>query len=290
MEELNQYRLEVEDILNRYLKREDSNFTRLQDSMKYSVLQGGKRIRPILMKLAYEAVGGMGDISPYMCAIEFIHTYSLIHDDLPAMDNDFLRRGMPTNHIKFDEATAILAGDGLLTLAFEIMFEDLIQDPDVAKIKAAHILSVGAGTQGMVLGQMQDIFYEDKDISIDILQQIHLNKTGALIKAAMKMGAVLGYATDSELFALELYGIYIGKVFQIIDDILDVTGQVTELGKNIGSDIKNQKVTYASFYSINECYNIATNLTNKAIKCLNKINKDTTLLKNIANNLLNRRR
>jgi len=285
---LNKYK--IDEMLENYLAKETGECTRLQEAMRYSVLQGGKRIRPILMRLAYEAVGGTGNIAPYMCAIEFVHTYSLIHDDLPAMDNDALRRGLPTNHVKFDEATAILAGDGLLTLAFEIMLQDLVSDMDPAKAIAANILATGAGASGMVLGQMYDMFYEGKEISIEMLEKIQLNKTGALIKSALKMGAVLGYGSESELFALELYGTYLGKVFQIIDDILDITGQVNELGKDIGSDSKNKKVTYTSFFSVDQCYEIAAELTAKAIKCLDKVNGDTSLLKEIAQDLLNRRR
>lgn len=293
MDYLNKYKLEVEDILKRYLQQQDRSnqcTNRLLDAMSYSLLQGGKRIRPILLQLAYNAVGGQEKIDPYLFAIECIHTYSLIHDDLPAMDNDSLRRGMPTNHVQFDEATAILAGDGLLSLAFEIVLEDISNSNDIMKAKASHVLAVAAGSNGMVLGQTYDMFYENKNISLDILDKIHLNKTGALIKAALQMGAILGYASDSELFALELYGSYLGKVFQIIDDILDVTGDSTILGKDVGSDSKNKKITYTTFFSVDECYKIATELTHKAINCLNKVNGDTTLLCKIANDLLNRRR
>ncbi len=278
------YKDYIEKQLDRYLPQED---TRLNQAMRYSTLQGGKRIRPYLMELAYKVVGGTGDISAYMCAIEFIHTYSLIHDDLPAMDNDDLRRGVPTSHIKFDEPTAILAGDALLTLAFQIMLEDCVNADDIAKTKAMHLLSEGA--LQMVQGQMLDVTNEGKEIDIQLLDTIHLNKTGALIKATIKAGAVLGYASDMELFALETYGIYLGKVFQIIDDILDVTSTTQILGKNVGSDIKNNKITYLSFYSLEECYKIANELTNKALNSLDKIQTDTTLLRKIAQDLVIRK-
>ncbi|OOB77071.1 MAG: geranyl transferase [Epulopiscium sp. Nuni2H_MBin003] len=282
--EVEMYKDYIEKQLDRYLPQED---TRLNQAMRYSTLQGGKRIRPYLMELAYKVVGGTGDISAYMCAIEFIHTYSLIHDDLPAMDNDDLRRGVPTSHIKFDEPTAILAGDALLTLAFQIMLEDCVNADDIAKTKAMHLLSEGA--LQMVQGQMLDVTNEGKEIDIQLLDTIHLNKTGALIKATIKAGAVLGYASDMELFALETYGIYLGKVFQIIDDILDVTSTTQILGKNVGSDIKNNKITYLSFYSLEECYKIANELTNKALNSLDKIQTDTTLLRKIAQDLVIRK-
>ncbi len=287
MRNLIEYKENIDSILERFLSNTNLNFPRLNEAMKYSACIGGKRIRPILMHLSYEAVGGNDDISPYMCAIEFIHTYSLIHDDLPAMDNDDLRRGKPTNHKQFDEATAILAGDGLLTLAFQIMLEDMTHTEDIAKIKAAHILSDAAGD--MVGGQMLDIQNENTSIDLATLELIHLNKTGALIKASTKMGAILGYATPTEVAALEAYGQYIGKVFQIIDDILDVTSTTHELGKPINSDISNNKMTYANYYSIEECYQIANNLTSKAIKCLDRVDGDTQLLKNIAQELVIRK-
>lgn len=267
----------------------ESHFKRLYEAMDYSLQAGGKRIRPVLMQLAYESVGGKEDISKFLCAIEMIHTYSLIHDDLPAMDNDDYRRGKLTNHKKFDEATAILAGDALLTEAFNFMLEDALVSEDMAKVRAAHVLSVASGAEGMVGGQILDMASENKKISIEALDLIHLNKTGALLAAATKMGAILGHGTSMEIAALEAYGRYIGKVFQIIDDVLDETSTMEELGKPIQSDSKNHKTTYLSFYTVEECYKIAQELTEKAIKVLEYIEGDTQLLKEIALKLITRR-
>ncbi len=276
--------MEIEKILDNFLPEPTGPFARVNEAMRYSACQGGKRIRPTLMNLAYEAVGGSGDISPYLCAIELIHSYSLIHDDLPAMDNDNLRRGKPTNHIQFDEATAILAGDGLLNLAYEIMLEDILQTQDLARISASNILATAAGVSGMVGGQMLDIQGAGDDLAT--LDVIHLHKTGALIRAATKMGAVLGYASPVEEAALEAYGQYIGKVFQIIDDVLDVTADEAQLGKAVNSDV--DKMTYVNFYSVDECYKLAEDLTAKAIRCLDKVSGDTSVLSEIATKLVTR--
>ncbi len=264
-------------------------FSRLYEAMNYSLQAGGKRIRPVLMQLAYESVGGKEDISRFLCAIEMIHTYSLIHDDLPAMDNDDYRRGKLTNHKKFDEATAILAGDALLTEAFHFMLEDALVSEDMDKVRAAHILSKASGAEGMVGGQMLDMVSEDKVIDLETLDCIHLNKTGALLAAATKMGAILGHGSPMEVAALEAYGQYIGKVFQIIDDVLDETSTIEELGKPIQSDSKNHKTTYLSFYSVEECYEIANVLTEKAIKVLDHINGETKILRELALELITRR-
>ena len=283
------YRERIENQLKDALPQETKKFGDLYEAMGYSLYAGGKRIRPLLIQLAYEAVGGSDDITPYLCAIEMIHTYSLIHDDLPAMDNDDLRRGKPTNHKVFGEATAILAGDALLTGAFKHMLEDALIHDDMNRVRAAAILAQASGATGMIGGQILDMQSENKQIDKDQLEEIHLYKTGALIAAALNMGAVLGGGTPAEVTALTFYGKYLGKVFQIIDDVLDAVSTAEELGKPIHSDIKNQKNTYLSFYDIDTCYNIATDLTNKAIKCLERVEGDTTLLKDLATRLVHRR-
>ncbi len=264
-------------------------FKTLYEAMNYSLRAGGKRIRPILMQLAYEAVGGSEDISAYLCAIEMVHTYSLIHDDLPSMDNDDLRRGKPTNHMVFGEAAAILAGDGLLNQAFESMLEDAMKHGGIERVHAAYILARAGGIKGMIAGQILDIESENKTISLQALETIHLHKTGALIKAALKMGSVLGRGTPNEVHALETYGEHIGKVFQIIDDVLDEVSTDQELGKRIKSDQKNKKNTYLSFYTVDECYQIAKELTDKALSALVMLKGDTALLRGIAVDLINRR-
>lgn len=282
-----------QELINNYLKNAiptpEGPFKTLYEAMHYSLEAGGKRIRPVLMQLAYEAVGGTEDISKFLCAIEMIHTYSLIHDDLPAMDNDDYRRGKLTNHKVFGEATAILAGDALLTEAFSSMLEDALQREDVSRVRAAYILSEASGMTGMVGGQILDMESENKVIDLDTLDLIHLNKTGALLKAATKMGAVLGGGAPGEVAALEAYGMYIGKVFQIVDDILDEISTMEELGKPVKSDEKNQKNTYLSFYSVEECYGIAERLTEKALLALDRLRGDTTLLRSIALDLVQRR-
>ena len=286
---LEDYKAFVNAELKKVLPISEGPFKTLYEAMRYSLEVGGKRIRPILMQLAYEAVGGKEDISRYLCAIEMIHTYSLIHDDLPAMDNDALRRGKPTNHIIFGEAMAILAGDGLLNQAFEYMLEDALKYGGTHRVRAAYILSQASGIQGMVAGQVLDIESEDKAVSLETLDRIHLHKTGALIKAAVKMGGVLGKASEEEIKALEIYGAGIGKVFQIVDDVLDEVSTDEELGKPTGSDAKNHKNTYLSFYSAKECYEIADRLTQSSLLSLKLLKGETTLLEQIAKALIVRR-
>lgn len=279
----------INDCLQKVMPIKEGYFKTIYEAMNYSLEAGGKRIRPVLMQLCYEAVGGKESIEAYLCGIEMIHTYSLIHDDLPAMDNDDYRRGKLTNHKVFGEATAILAGDGLLTESFRIMLEDALTHGSKERLYAAYLLSKASGVEGMIGGQVLDMESENKDISLDTLDIIHLNKTGALIAAATKMGAVLGGGSQREISIFEAYGKYIGKVFQIVDDILDATSTMEELGKPINSDEKNHKNTYLSFYSIEECYEIAKRLTDKAVGLLKEIPGDTSLLEEIALQLIKRR-
>lgn len=289
MSNLGDYKKRVEACLEENLPAVEGPFQKLYESMAYSVRAGGKRIRPILMQLAYEAVGGTEDISAFWCAMEMIHTYSLIHDDLPAMDNDDLRRGKPTNHVVFGEDTAILAGDALLNYAFELMLEDALAHDDMNRVRAAQVLGEASGCHGMIAGQVLDMASEGQAITRDTLDCIHLHKTGALIAAATKMGAVLAGGSPMEIAACEAYGKYLGKVFQIIDDILDQTSTAEELGKPICSDTKNEKNTYLSFYNVEHCYEIAEELTQKALGCLDRVTGDTHLLREIALELVHRR-
>lgn len=287
--EMSSYIAHINQALSEYLPEKESYFKTIYDAMHYSLEAGGKRIRPILMQLAYEAVGGKESIDAYLCAIEMIHTYSLIHDDLPAMDNDDYRRGKLTNHKVFGEAIAILAGDGLLTEAFHIMLKDALTHGGEERLYAAYLLSEAAGVEGMIGGQVLDMESENKTIDLETLDMIHLNKTGAMIAAATKMGAVLGGASPRDISLFEAYGKYIGKVFQVVDDILDATSTMEELGKPIGSDTENHKNTYLSFYSVEACYEIAEKLTLKAVDLLKQIEGDTTLLEEIALQLIKRR-
>ncbi|MGE5702767.1 MAG: polyprenyl synthetase family protein [Clostridia bacterium] len=223
---------------------------RLYDSMKYSLMAGGKRLRPILVLAVLEALGKSARRGiPYAIALEMIHTYSLIHDDLPAMDDDDLRRGKPTNHKMFDEATAILAGDALLTRAFSLIAQAYTGHPEVSAettVKLIAELGKRAGASGMVGGQMADIQGEGRHLSLDQLEFIHHHKTGDLLLAALLGGGYLAEATDEQLAALQTYGVSIGLAFQIQDDILNVEGDAALLGKAVGSDAEKQKATYPS--------------------------------------------
>ncbi|MBU5594807.1 polyprenyl synthetase family protein [Amphibacillus sp. MSJ-3] len=224
--------------------------TPLKESMLYSIKAGGKRIRPILMIASAEAFGGKkDDVLSAALALEMIHTYSLIHDDLPAMDDDHLRRGQPTNHIQFDEATAILAGDAFLTMAFQIISEDEHLSAE-QRIKIINRLSLAAGPSGMVAGQILDFQAENKTISLNEMERIHDLKTGKLLIYAMEIGAYIAGASEMELEAVKTCGQYMGLIFQIQDDILDVQGQESKIGKKVGSDLNNEKSTYPKLLGI----------------------------------------
>lgn len=217
---------------------------RLKRSMLYSVQAGGKKLRPILLIASYDAYGDdkRTIIAPAL-ALEMIHTYSLIHDDLPAMDDDNMRRGQPTNHVVFDEATAILAGDALLTYSFELLAIDE-QLTDQQKVFLTSELSKASGPKGMVAGQLLDMEAENKAVSLQRLEKIHTLKTGELIKFAIKTGAYIGNATKEQLEQLDIFAYYLGLIFQVQDDILDVTGDQETIGKPVGSDEQNNKSTY----------------------------------------------
>jgi geranylgeranyl diphosphate synthase, type II len=278
----------------------------LHDAMTYSLFAGGKRIRPILALAAYEACGGhAGNILPQASALELIHTYSLIHDDLPSMDNDDLRRGIPTNHKVFGEAMAVLAGDALLTEAFRMITRIYPSSTPISKggierisrkglspsslLQVVHEMSIAAGASGMVGGQAQDILSENAEPDGDTLDFIHLHKTAALIKASVTIGPILAKSKRSIVKALTAYGEHIGLAFQVIDDILDVEGTTEELGKTAGSDLKKKKLTYPGFYGIEKARVIAGDLITTAIDSLNVFSSDADPLREIARYLLMRR-
>lgn len=246
----------------------------LYDSMKYSLTAGGKRVRPMLLLAACEFAGGkVEEAIPYACAVEYMHTYSLIHDDLPAMDDDQLRRGQPTNHIIFGEAMAILAGDGLQSAAFEAMTKDMFlyfDAPDKLKkrIRAANELVKGSGCRGMVAGQVADIESEDRACSGEMLDYIHLTKTAALIVAAIRAGAQLAGADSDTLEDLTVYAENLGLAFQIADDILDVVGSEKEMGKKTGVDLVKKKSTYPALYGLEASREKLMELTDSAIEAL----------------------
>ncbi len=227
----------------------------INQAMRYSVFAGGKRIRPVLVIMAAEALGYRAErVMPTACALELIHTYSLIHDDLPCMDDDSYRRGKLTNHKVYGENIAVLGGDGLLTLAFELIEKNSevkgVKPKSV--LRALQLIAEGAGTHGMVGGQVVDVLSENKKISEPVLQYIHTHKTGALIRASILSGAVLCDASKRQFAALKSYGEHIGLVFQIVDDILNVTGDARKLGKAVGSDAARKKVTYPGLYGLEQ--------------------------------------
>lgn len=252
----------------------DNKSISLYESMKYSLTAGGKRLRPILLLAACEFAGGdINEAIPYACAVEYIHTYSLIHDDLPAMDNDDLRRGLPTNHKIYGDALAILAGDGLLTTAFEAINKDMMMyfdNPEKMRkrISTSFEIAKGAGCKGMVAGQVSDIEAETNDCSNEMLEYIHINKTAALIKSAIKAGLYLGNPSSDMLSQLDKYAENLGLAYQIADDILDVIGNPEELGKETGSDKKKNKTTYTSINGLEAAQDRLEQLTENAVEAI----------------------
>ena len=243
----------VDEALERELPPADAYPPLIHEAMRYSVFAGGKRLRPILVIGAAEAVGGQAaDVLPTACAFELIHTYSLIHDDLPAMDDDDYRRGRPTSHKVFGEAVAILAGDALLTRAFGLVAANFARGkvPADACPRVVAEIADAAGTAGMIGGQVVDIQSEGRAGSGEVLDYIHTHKTGALIRAAVRVGALLAGACDRDLAALTAYGDRLGLAFQIVDDVLDVEGSLETLGKTAGSDRRKQKVTYPDVHGL----------------------------------------
>jgi geranylgeranyl diphosphate synthase, type II len=242
----------VDQGLDRFLPSEAAPPESLHKAMRYSVFAGGKRLRPVLVAAGAEAVGGSLDaVMPAACAVEMIHTYSLIHDDLPAMDNDDFRRGVPTNHKVFGEAIAILAGDALLTLAFRLLGDSVAAGADAQRLREVFIeVADAAGSAGMVGGQVADIECEGKPADAALVDYIHTHKTAALIRASIRSGAILAGATPEELKALGVAGDDLGLAFQIMDDILDITATSEELGKTAGKDQAQQKATYPAVHGI----------------------------------------
>ncbi|WP_346354186.1 polyprenyl synthetase family protein [Azotosporobacter soli] len=260
----------------------------LNQSMDYSLFAGGKRLRPILLMAAAEAVGTDGRIFlPCACALEMIHTYSLIHDDLPAMDNDDFRRGKPTNHKVYGESIAILAGDALLTGAFELIAKQPQVAPEVL-LRVSGEIAQAAGSKGMIGGQVIDILFEQKQADLATLQEMHRGKTGALFCAAIRSGALLADATDLQLKALTEYAENLGLAFQITDDILDVTGTQENIGKPVGSDVKNMKSTYATLFSLTEARQHAKNAIDSAVESLAIFGESADVLRELVRQLLSR--
>ncbi len=291
---------EIEKIIRKFLPEETGYQEIVIKAMNYSILAGGKRLRPMLMQETYKLFGGRGkEIEPFMAAIEMIHTYSLVHDDLPAMDNDEYRRGRKTTHMVFGEAFGILAGDGLLNYAFETAlksFPTQQQEPDLVNVgkmycisKAMQVLARKAGIYGMIGGQTADIEAEGKaQVTTEQLLFIHENKTAALIQSSMMIGAILAGASESEVERIEKCAYNIGIAFQIQDDILDVTGTMEELGKPIGSDEKNHKQTYVTRNGLKTSKQHVEELSEEAIGILESFGGDNVFLKELVTSLIHR--
>lgn len=272
--------------LAEYVYAERNGQDIVTDAMRYSIQNGGKRIRPMLTLEFCRICGGDPLTAlPFACAVEMIHTYSLIHDDLPCMDDDDLRRGKPSCHKKFGESYALLAGDGLLTLAFETLTKAYAVSPQNI-VRAVRVLSDFAGVNGMIGGQVIDLLAEEKQADYETLQRIDRLKTGALIKSAVLLGCIAADVQEvAVLSAAETYAENIGFAFQVVDDILDVTSDTDTLGKPVGSDAKNAKSTFVSLLGLEACKSLANRLTENAVQALDAFPRDTEFLKELANQL-----
>jgi geranylgeranyl diphosphate synthase type II len=292
MMDLKAYLAERSSLVNDFLKKRIGvgAISPVDEAMAYSALAGGKRLRPILLMAAADAVGGKG--TDFLCvasALEMIHTYSLIHDDLPEMDNDDYRRGRLTNHKVFGQAMAVLAGDGLLTQAFEVMTEQQGVAPDTM-LEIIHLIARCAGPEGMVGGQALDIGAENKHLTPAEMKQLHEAKTGALFIASIRSGAILGGGSKEEINGLTKFAALFGLAFQITDDILDVEGDARIMGKNAGMDEKMNKSTYVSLYSLEKAKEMALDTLNEAEEVLRPFGEKAEPLLEIAKHLYNRKK
>lgn len=287
------YVKEIEAAIERYIPQEKAAEQQLIDAVRYSLNLKGKRVRPSLTLAFAELCGGSVDAAmPFACAVEMVHTYSLIHDDLPCMDNDDFRRGQPTNHKVFGENIALLAGDALQSMAYTAMLSDeaVAAVGGVRAARAAHILAEKSGLLGMVGGQVIDLSMEHKTVDIELVRLMEEKKTANLIEAACMMGCVVAGAEEEKIAAAERYAHAIGLAFQIVDDILDVTSTAEELGKPIGSDIDNEKNTFMSLLGIERCRESVAWLTEEAIDALNVFDGHTKDLADFAVALANRKK
>lgn len=290
---LSEKRAMVEDTLRGVFPGPEGPSADIISAMSYSLFAGGKRLRPILCMAGAEAVGGEAqDVLPVACAIELIHTYSLIHDDLPVMDDDDMRRGKPTSHKVFGEAVALLAGDGLLTKAFHVMtgadFENRVRPG--ALLNVIGLIAKAAGYEGMVGGQVVDIQSEGKEVDPSIVQFIHTHKTAALITASVASGAILVGGEENQVKALASYGQNIGLAFQVSDDILDIEGNSQALGKNVGSDERQAKTTYPAILGLSRSKEIQRELVERAIEFLDPFDHRSDPLREIARYIIVRKR
>lgn len=279
----------IDAALEKYLPPEDRFPDVIYRAMRYGVLNGGKRIRPVLTLAACEAVGGDPEIAlPTACAIEFIHSFSLIHDDLPTLDNDDFRRGKPTSHKVFGEAIAILAGDALLAFAFEVVTGRTKDVPAEVVLDVTRRIASAAGTDGMVVGQVVDMISEGRTVEPETLEFMHRHKTGTLIEASVVCGGLLGGATGEQLEALGLYGKKAGLAFQIADDILDIEGEQAKMGKTAGSDLRRKKATYPSLHGLEKSRELARRAAAEAIDALKGFDERADPLRALARFIIER--
>lgn len=291
-EELQKRVNEIEEIISTYLPAEEGFQKTVIQAMNYSILAGGKRLRPMFMQETYRLLGGSSKVvEPFMAAMEMIHTYSLVHDDLPAMDNDEYRRGRKTTHVVYGEAMGILAGDALLNYAFETATRAFEMEPSNARIgKALRILAVKAGIYGMIGGQTVDVEAVGQPLTREKLDFIYELKTGALIEAAMMTGAVLAGASDEQVKTVEQIASDVGLAFQIQDDILDVTSTMEEMGKPIGSDEKNEKTTYVTIKGLDQAKADVERISKRAMDALHSLNREDAYLSALMESLINRKK
>lgn len=284
----------INQILDKYLPKEEGYQKTVLEAMNYSVRAGGKRLRPMLIQETYHLFGGDSEIvEPFMAAIEMIHTYSLVHDDLPAMDNDEFRRGKKTTHAVYGEAMGILTGDALLNYAFETASKAFELEPENLRIgRAFRILAVKAGIYGMVGGQVVDVESEKQDLALteDKIAFIYRLKTSALMESSMMIGAILAGASEEQIACVERIAGKVGMAFQIQDDILDITSTLEELGKPIGSDEKNQKATYVSFAGMEQSVETVARLSKEAVDELDSLGKSDEFLRELFLYLIHRRK
>ena len=292
MERLNEKVTAVEAVIHKYMPKPEGYAKTVLAAMNYTMDAGGKRLRPLLMQEVYKMFGGSGEeIEPFMAAIEMIHTYSLVHDDLPALDNDDYRRGRKTAHIVYGESMAILAGDALLNYAYETAAKAFDLTEDLKKATEAYkVLTRKPGIYGMVGGQTADVELTGKALTNDELEYIYENKTGALIEASMMIGAIMGGAADAEVAKIERLAGLVGKAFQIQDDILDIEGNEAELGKPLHSDEENGKVTYVTLHGLLQAKDDAKVLSEEAVAILDAFPQQNTFLHELILSLVNRRK
>jgi len=283
----------VDNSLREYFSTAEGPAAEVVEAMTYSLFAGGKRLRPILCMASASVVGGREeDVLPVACALECIHTYSLIHDDLPAMDDDDFRRGKPTNHKVFGEAVALLAGDGLLTEAFRLMATEGFSEPEFSSVnlKVIGLIAHAAGYQGMVGGQVADILSEGREVEFPVVEFIHRHKTGALIRASIVAGALMGGGTEQQVHDLGIFGEKVGLAFQISDDILDIEGDRATMGKGTGSDDKKGKATYPALLGLEKSKDIEAALVDEAMDLLEPFGDRAEPLRLIARYIIERKK